>query len=170
MTCHPFAYRYHRSSSTEREDFSCSARKHAKHLIFIEYFIIKKHNRSCQDIFLHNHCKQKRRSWKLVVSDCCLHSKGCKSRQSTTSTTLVIPGPTRSNLVVVVGSKGPYWRNVDPTRPNLRIYALLAIYPIFPRSLRALLQTRFSCTWLRIICIQCCSLQRLGESSQWHSD
>ena len=44
------------------------------------------------------------------------------------------------------------------TRPILRIYALLAIYPIFPSSLRVLLQTRFSCTWLRTICIQCSSL------------
>ena len=83
--------------------------KHTKHLIFI----IKKHNRSCQDIFLRKHCKRKRRSWKLVVSNRCLHSKCCKSRQPAMSTTLVIPGPARSNLVLVVilgvGSKGPYW-------------------------------------------------------------
>lgn len=86
--------------------------KHAKHLIFIEYFIIKKHNRSCQDIFLRKNCKRKRQSWKLVVSDRCLHSKCCKSQQPATSTTLVIPGPARSNLVLVVvlgvGSKGLY--------------------------------------------------------------
>ena len=72
------------------------------YIIFIEYFIIKKHNRSCQDFFLRKHCKWKRRSWKLVVCDRCLHSKCCKSRQPTMSTTLVIPGPARSNLVLVV--------------------------------------------------------------------
>ena len=80
--------------------------KHAKHLIFIEYFIITKHNRICQDIFLRKHCKRKWQSWKLVVSDRCLHSKCCKSRQPATSTTLVIPGPARSNFVLGVGSKG----------------------------------------------------------------
>ena len=84
--------------------------KQAKHLIFIEYFIIKKHNHSCQDIFLRKHCKWKRWSWKLVVSDRCLHSKCCKPQQPATSTTLVIPGPARSNFVLVVvlgvGSKG----------------------------------------------------------------
>ncbi|XP_068734832.1 uncharacterized protein [Montipora capricornis] len=38
--------------------------------------------------------------------------------------------------------------------------------PIFPSSLRALLQTRFSCTWLRTICIQCSSLH-IGNFTAW---